>query len=99
MRRQKWRIKERELEIIAAKNNLMPRLDASGLYRWMGLGDQLLGPLGSPGNIAGTDVNQLLGSNAYQQLLTGKYQEWQLGLNFQMTIGFRAGFPPSATTS
>ncbi len=90
LRRQKWRIKERELEIIAAKNNLMPRLDASGLYRWMGLGDQLLGPLGSPGNIPGTDVSQLMGSNAYQQLLTGKYQEWQLGFNFQMTIGFRA---------
>lgn len=78
------------MEIIAAKNNLMPRLDASGLYRWMGLGDQLLGPLGSPGNIPGTDVSQLMGSNAYQQLLTGKYQEWQLGFNFQMTIGFRA---------
>jgi hypothetical protein len=90
LRRQKWRIKERELEIIAAKNNLMPRLDASGLYRWMGLGDQLLGPLGSQPVIPGTDVSQLQGSNAYQQLTTGKYQEWQLGFNFQMTLGFRA---------
>jgi outer membrane protein TolC len=90
LRRQKWRIKERELEIIAAKNNLMPRLDASGLYRWMGLGDHLLGPLGNPPVIPGTDVDQLAGSNAYQQLLSGRYQEWQVGLQFQMTIGFRA---------
>jgi outer membrane protein TolC len=91
LRRQKWRIKERELEIIAAKNNFQPRLDASGTYRWLGLGDTLINP--NAQNIPlipGTDVTQLQGSNAYQSLTSGKYQEWQLGLQFQMTLGFRA---------
>ena len=39
LRRQKWRIKQRELELIAAKNLLLPRLDLNGTYRWLGLGD------------------------------------------------------------
>ena len=42
LRRQKWRVKETELELIAAKNFLLPRLDAVGQYRWRGLGDDLL---------------------------------------------------------
>ena len=42
LRRQKWQIKRRELELIAAKNQLLPRLDAVGRYRWLGAGDELL---------------------------------------------------------
>ena len=38
LRRQKWRVKERELELIAAKNWLLPRLDGVARYRWSGLG-------------------------------------------------------------
>ena len=43
LRRQKWQLKRRELELIAAKNHLMPRLDALGRYRWLGAGDRLIG--------------------------------------------------------
>jgi len=38
VRKEKWLIKQRELELIAARNYLLPRLDATGTYRWLGLG-------------------------------------------------------------
>ena len=41
LRRQKWHIRRRELELIASKNHLLPRLDAVGRYRWRGFGDDL----------------------------------------------------------
>jgi hypothetical protein len=41
IRRQKWRIKEQELSLLVAKNNLLPQFDAVALYRWLGLGDDL----------------------------------------------------------
>ncbi|HEX4143926.1 MAG TPA: TolC family protein [Pirellulales bacterium] len=91
LRRAKWRIKERELEIIAAKNLLQPRLDASGQYNYYGLGDQLIGganPAGGNGQLA--YPYNLVGSNAYRSLFSGQFQQYQLGLNFQMTLGFRA---------
>ncbi len=81
LRRQKWRIKQRELELIAARNYLKPRLDAVALYRWRGLGDDLIGPRGPTGF-----------ENAYENLTTGDYQEWQLGLQLNMPIGFRREF-------
>lgn len=42
LRSQKWRIQQRELELIAARNWLLPRLDATGTYRWLGGGDTLI---------------------------------------------------------
>ncbi len=91
LRRQKWRIKERELEIIAAKNLLQPRLDASGQYNYYGLGDQLIGGANpSTGPIGLGYPFNLQGSNAYHALFSGQFQQYQFGLNFQMTLGFRA---------
>ena len=42
LRQQKWAIKRRELELIAARNQLLPELNIVGLYRWLGLGDDLI---------------------------------------------------------
>ena len=42
LRREKWQIRRRELEVIASKNYLLPRLDAVGRYRLRGLGDELI---------------------------------------------------------
>ena len=83
LRRQRWRIKQRELELIAAKNYLQPRLDAVGRYRWLGLGDDMIDSRG------GTGDHTLVGSNAYQSMTDGNFQEWQLGIEFSMPIGFR----------
>lgn len=76
LRRQKWQVKSAELELIAAKNFLLPRLDAIGRYRWLGLGDRLI------------DSDNSI-SNAYGSMTGGDYQDWQLGLEFSLPIGFR----------
>jgi outer membrane protein TolC len=82
LRRQKWRLKERELELIAAKNLLLPRLDVNGTYRWLGLGNDLIGG-------ASSLSNGLPGTGAYNVLGTGAYEEWQAGFNFTVPLGFR----------
>lgn len=81
IRNQKWRIEQRELELIAARNWLLPRLDATGTYRWLGAGDDLIGQ--------GRGVPPFEGSNAFATLTSGAYQEWNLGLTFNMPLGFR----------
>jgi outer membrane protein TolC len=105
IRRQKWLIKQRELELIAAKNYLLPRLDAVARYRWLGMGDHLIDPAGNPAallpdpadflNPADYDeavqdaLFQSRFDNAYTNLTDGDFQGWQLGLEFSMPIGFR----------
>ena len=83
LREQRWRIKQRELELIAARNLVQPRLDAAGYYRWRGLGDELLNYRPD------SEHTGLVNTNAFGELTGGKYQEWQLGLNLQIPIGFR----------
>ncbi|QGJ69356.1 Cell division protein FtsK [Planctomycetales bacterium 10988] len=79
LRRQRWLVKRRELELVAAKNFLKPRLDALGTYRWRGFGDDLINPERQPGQF----------DNAFQTLTGGDFQEWNLGLQFSMPIGHR----------
>jgi outer membrane protein TolC len=86
LRRQKWEIKRRELELIAARNFLLPRLDAVGRYRWLGLGDELIDPAGGAANF------RQPGSSAFGTLTSGQFQEWQLGLQLSVPIGFRREF-------
>ncbi len=84
LREQKWIVKRRELELIAAKNFLLPKLDFIAQYRWLGLGNDLL-PQGGGGN----ELFLQEGSNAYESLLSGKFQEWQTGFQLNMPLGFR----------
>jgi outer membrane protein TolC len=79
LRRQRWRVKRRELELMAAKNFLRPRVDAVGRYRWRGFGHDLLDPNGGATHF----------DNAYTDLTTGDFQEWQLGVEVALPIGFR----------
>lgn len=89
VRKQKWLIKKRELELVAARNNLLPRLDAVGTYRWRGMGDQLLGSGGGIDSNANGITHNEIGSNAFDELMQGNYQEWQLGLQLSVPIGYR----------
>lgn len=73
LRRQKWVIKQRELELIAAKNWLLPQLDGVARYRWPGLGDDLLDGRRS----------------AYGSMVGGDFEEWHLGLDLRAPFGFR----------
>ncbi len=81
IRKQKWEIKRRELELIAARNLLLPRIDAVGQYRWLGLGDELINQSDAAFNAPG--------SSAWGVLTSGEFQEWQLGLQASIPIGFR----------
>jgi outer membrane protein TolC len=79
IRRQKWQIKRRELELIAARNFLLPRVDAVGLYRFRGLGHDLVGNGSEPFD------------SAIGDLVTGDYQEWMMGVEMTNPIGYRQG--------
>jgi outer membrane protein TolC len=83
LRRQKWRIKQREMELIAARNQLLPQLDAIGLYRWLGTGAKYDSWGRNGENFP--DPN----STAVDQLFEGNFQEFRLGLELELPIGFR----------
>jgi len=84
LREQKWLVKRRELELIAAKNFLLPRVDAVGQYRWLGMGNRIDGA-------NAWDQNSLLtqDANAYATLTDGHFQEWQMGIQASLPLGFR----------
>ncbi|MEM9411179.1 MAG: TolC family protein [Planctomycetota bacterium] len=77
LRQQKWRIKQRELELLASKNFTLPRLDIVGTYRNNGFGDDLLG--GGSGRFA----------SALKDLASGDHQEFAFGVEYNLPVGFR----------
>lgn len=87
LRRQKWVIKQRELELVAAKNLILPRLDMVGRWRFLGMGQELINQNYQPYNANGADP--LAGTDAYSTLFSGQFQEWQAGAQFLMPLGFR----------
>lgn len=72
IRKQKWIIKQRELELVANRNFLKPQLDVISRYRFRGFGEDFLGP-----------------ESASASLYGGQFQEWQVGLEYNLPIGFR----------
>ncbi len=88
LREEKWIVKRRELELIAAKNFLLPKLDFVSQYRWLGLGNRLDGANGLvlPDDFVQSPAPD---TNAYRTLTDGKYQEWQMGLQLSLPLGFR----------
>ncbi len=80
VRKQRWFIKGVELEIASAKNQLLPQLDATGIYRWVGVGDVLANS--HRNGIAFPNPN----SSALESLTDGNFQE----------IGARLEFTPPA---
>lgn len=75
LRKQKWTVKTRELELIAAKNFLLPQLDFSAGYRWSGAGEDL--------------INSRHHNNAFDSLTGGNYASWVMGLNASVPLGWR----------
>ncbi len=72
LRRQKWVIKQSELELQANRNFLKPQLDVISRYRQRGFGE----------NLTGQD-------SATASLWDNQYQEWQLGLEYNLPVGLR----------
>lgn len=75
LRRQRWRVKQRELELVASRNFRLPKLDAVGQYQWRGYGSDLWS--GEEG--------------ALKEVFTGDLQGWGVGLEMSTPIGQRAG--------
>lgn len=86
LRRQKWTIKQRELELIAAKQLNMWSLDAVGQYGFRGFGDYLFGKR----SFVQTDDDPVPGS-AVADLWSGELDDWQMGVQLQGPIGNRLG--------
>jgi outer membrane protein TolC len=83
LRSERWEIKKRELALAYAKNGLLPELNATALYRWLGLGNKFGTSNGSP-NLFPDPT-----SGALNELFGGNYQEVVMGLDFRMPIGYR----------
>jgi len=80
LRKQRWLVKRQELELSANKRFLLPTLDAVGLYRFRGFGKDLFQQhRGANGRF----------NNAWDNLNDGSFQEWQLGLNMSLPVGYR----------
>ena len=80
LQKQNVSVKKRELELLAAKNFVNPRLDAVGRYRFRGFGNDLIGN----GNQGGSAPASSIGN-----LANGDNQEWMLGVELTVPIGYR----------
>jgi outer membrane protein TolC len=78
IREQRWKVKQRDLELIAARNYLLPRVDLDARYSWQGMGDKIV----DPGNSSIT-------GGAFDNLGSGQFQAWHVGVEGQIPLGFR----------
>ena len=95
LRQQKWVIEQRELQLVAAKNQLLPQLDVGAVYRWYGAGNHLINSnqnrikfedlLPAPFPPGTPNPN----SNAFDVLTGGQFQEAAVTFEFQMPVGYR----------
>jgi hypothetical protein len=77
LRRHKWFIKGIEMELISAKNQLLPQLDLTGIYRWVGVGDELINRERSGAQFPSQ------GTSAWEGLTSGDFQE--VGARIELT--------------
>ena len=80
LRSQQLRVKRRQMELLASRNHLSPRLDAVARYRWRGFGDDL---------VSGGQTHAPEPDSAVANLFTGDHQEWQMGVELSVPLGFR----------
>lgn len=83
VRRRRWEIKKRELALQYSKNGLLPQLDVSLVYRWLGLGNKFGTSEDGTGSFPSAD------SGALNELYGGDNQELALNGTFAVPIGFR----------
>lgn len=83
LRRQRWVIKQRELELIGHKNFLKPQLDLVNTFRLRGMGGSSLNKPGF-GQFTGPD-------SAIGSMFNGDFPEWQVGIEYLSPVGFRRG--------
>jgi outer membrane protein TolC len=79
LRRQKWSVRQRELELIAARQLNKWAFDLVGNYGWRGFGDNLLGS------------RDRVNGSAFEDLTSGDLDDWQLGFQMNGPLGKRTG--------
>ena len=82
LRQERWEVKKRELALAFSKNGLLPELNVTFLYRFLGLGNRF-GTAGDNNGFPDPD------SGALNELFDGNFQELQFGGTFGVPIGFR----------
>ncbi len=85
LRRQRWQVKRGELQLLASRNFLLPRLDTLATYRVRGFGNHLVNDQPIPG---GTPEQNRFNSS-FGDLGTFDHQEWETGLQLAIPLGFR----------
>ncbi len=77
LKKQQLTIHKRQMELLASRNFINPRLDTVGRYRFRGFGDDLI-----------ADGSQ---TSALRDLSGGDLQEWYVGLEYTVPLGYRKG--------
>ena len=80
LRRQRWIIKQRELELLSAKNQMLANVDLSFIYRYVGVGSSLLDQ-GGNGPFP-PEPRTTPSPSAWEELLGGDFQEAAVRLDF-----------------
>jgi len=75
LRRQRWKVKQREMELLASRNFGRMKLDFVGQYNFRGFGDELFGE----------------GDTAFADLFRADLQGWGLGVELRTPVGNRIG--------
>ncbi len=83
LRQQRWEVKKKQLAVAYSKNSLLPELNVTGLYRWLGLGNRLGTSFDNPANFPDPS------SGAINELYGGEFQEFSLGIDYRIPIGLR----------
>ena len=86
LQRQRLQVRRRELELIAGRNFLLPRLDFVGRYRWRGLGRNWVSDYDA---VAPGPFSEYFANSSLENLLGGDFQEWQVGGELTFPVGFR----------
>jgi len=82
LRQERWEIKKRELALAHSKNGLLPELNVSATYRWLGNGNNF--------SVSGSgDSFPQDNSGALNNLYDGNFQELALTAEYRTSIGFR----------
>jgi len=93
---QQLNVRARELQLLIARNQLLPQLNLNALYQFNGLGhslDQAEAVMTGKSILAIDPLIQTQQRSAGLNSLPGRYsnfQQWQIGLTLQMPLGMRA---------
>ncbi len=94
LRQERWEIKKKELSLAYSKNSLLPELNVTGIYRWLGLGKDFArsgatDPFPAPDPTVRPPQPPQNKSGAWNELFDGDFQEFAIGVDYRLPVGFR----------